>query len=95
MKKLLLEDVNQNILDDLVLMAEQRSVYAACITHLMKLNAVDHESIILKNTIVEAIGESISKDIIVRDYVESSVNKAIKAYLDEQREINSVIRSIK
>jgi hypothetical protein len=94
MKKLLLKDVNQDIIDELVLMAEQRAVYAACISGLMELNLVDHESIILKNTIVEAIGESISKDIIVRDYVESSVNKAIKAYLDEQREINSLLKDV-
>jgi hypothetical protein len=84
--------VNQAILDDLVLMAEQRAVYAACITHLMKSSLVDDESILLKNVIVEAIGQSISKDIIVRDDIESLVNKAIRTYLDEQREINSLFK---
>jgi len=92
MRKLLLKDVNQAILDDLVLMAEQRAVYAACITHLMKSSLVDDESILLKNVIVEAIGQSISKDIIVRDDIESLVNKAIRTYLDEQREINSLFK---
>ena len=92
MRKLLLKNVNQAILDDLVLMAEQRAVYAACITHLMKSSLVDDESILLKNVIVEAIGQSISKDIIVRDDIESLVNKAIRTYLDEQREINSLFK---
>lgn len=94
MERLLLKDINQDMLDDLFNMGSQRAVYAACITGLMGMKAVDEESLHIKRTVVETIGKSIMMGIAVHDEIQLSVNHAILDFINEQLEIDSLLNDI-
>ena len=93
MERLLIEDINQDLLDRLVDIREQRSVFAQCIVGILELPFVEQEAIAVKRTIAEFITESMVDGLKINDNVEFKLSFAILKYLIEERDINMDINS--
>jgi hypothetical protein len=93
MERLLIEDIDQHILDMLVDMRKQRTVFAECITSILELPFVEQEGIALKRTIAEFITESMMDGLKINDNIEFKLSLSILNYLIEERNINMDINS--
>jgi len=93
MERLLIEDIDQHMLDELVDMRKQRTVYAECIIGILELPCVEQEALAIKKTIAEFITESMVDGIKVNDRAEFRISFAILQYLIQERDINMDINS--
>jgi hypothetical protein len=89
-----LEDLNQETLDRLVDMAEQRAVFAACLVGVMQANAVEKETLKIKAAIMGVLTSTLMGGLVVNDDIQQHLLDSMKNHCLEQIEIDSLLENL-
>ena len=89
-----LEDLNQETLDRLVDMAQQRAVFAACLVGIMQADGVEKETLKIKAAIMGVLTSTLMGGLLVNDDIQQHLLDAMKNHCLEQIEIDSLLDNV-
>lgn len=89
-----LEDLDQETLDMLVDMAQQRAVFAACLVNVIQHNSVEKEALNIKKGIMHVVTQSLMGGLVVNDDIQKYLLDSMKKHCEEQIEIEELLNGI-
>lgn len=89
-----LEDLNQETLDRLVDMTQQRAVFAACLVGVIRADAVEKETLKIKAVIMATLTSTLMSGLVVNDDIQQHLLDAMKNHCLEQIEIDSLLDNL-